>query len=420
MENPRRFIRIWLTTLAGLAALVVMVNLLVDPYDVFGTPRIAGISTFKPKADDHPMLAKTYQVARVRPATVVIGTSVADIGIDASDPVWPQAMRPVYNFGIPGSTAIGNLETLQEAVATGAIENAIVFLDFDNFLIPQPPGRTLSDDEQRLHGLLGGAPNASRPMQVAEDMFLSTATMRALNDSVTTVVQQWVPDPSDMASDGSSIKQEFVTAAQTEGMHNLFAQKDVYDAERMGTVAHVLAASNGPTANLDTVAAIIAFTRAHGVKLTLAITPRHSDELEIYWHLGLWPRVEQFKTELAALVATQGNGVRLWDFMDYSAFTTEPVPPEGDLRTATRWFWDPNHFKRALGRIMVAQILGEDAPAFGVVLTPDNVAQRNAAVRAQRQAFVCGNSAVLAAASDRPTTDGCVAVETAAKQRGPT
>ena len=119
MENPRRFIRIWLTTLAGLAALVVMVNLLVDPYDVFGTPRIAGISTFKPKADDHPMLAKTYQVARVRPATVVIGTSVADIGIDASDPVWPQAMRPVYNFGIPGSTAIGNLETLQEAVATG-------------------------------------------------------------------------------------------------------------------------------------------------------------------------------------------------------------------------------------------------------------------------------------------------------------
>ncbi len=420
MENPRRFIRIWLTTLAGLAALVVMLNMLVDPYDVFGTPRIAGISTFKPKADDHPMLAKTYQVARAHPVTVVIGTSVADIGIDASDPVWPQAMRPVYNFGIPGSTAIGNLETLQEAVATGAVKNAIVFLDFDNFLIPLSPPKTLSNDEQRLHRLLDGAANASRPMQVAEDMFLSTATMRALLDSATTVVQQWAPDPSDMAPDGSSIKQEFVTAAQTEGMHNLFAQKDVYDADRMGGVAHFLVAWNGPMANLDTVAAIIAFTRAHGVKLTLAITPRHSDELEIYWHLGLWPRVEQFKTELAELVATQGNGVRLWDFMDYSAFTTEPVPPEGDLRSATRWFWDPNHFKRALGRIMVAQILGEDAPAFGVVLTPDNVAQRNAAVRAQRQAFVCGNSAVLAAASDRPTTDGCVAVETVAKQRGPT
>ena len=44
MANPRLFLRIWIISVVGLAVLVVLINLLVDPYDVFGTPRIAGIN----------------------------------------------------------------------------------------------------------------------------------------------------------------------------------------------------------------------------------------------------------------------------------------------------------------------------------------------------------------------------------------
>ncbi|MEA2769108.1 MAG: hypothetical protein QOD93_2070, partial [Acetobacteraceae bacterium] len=56
MESPRAFLRTWVTGLAGLALLVGVINLCVDPYDVFGMPRIAGISLRKPVTKNHAML----------------------------------------------------------------------------------------------------------------------------------------------------------------------------------------------------------------------------------------------------------------------------------------------------------------------------------------------------------------------------
>ncbi len=130
--------------------------------------------------------------------------------------------------------------------------------------------------------------------------------------------------------------------------------------------------------------------------------------------------MEQLKTELAALVAGKGDDVRLWDFMDYSGFSTEVVPPAGDRQTSTKWFWEPTHFKKSLGRIMIGRMFGGIGPAFGVTLTPANVTERNEAVRAQRQAMVCGGSTVFLTVLDMPIDDACVRAEGAARQRGPT
>ena len=99
------FLRIWIGTLVALALLVVGLNLLVDPYEVFGTPRLPHISLLKPGPKNHTLLAKTYQEARAHPVTVLIGSSSTHIGIDADAPTWPASMRPNYNYGIPGSAA---------------------------------------------------------------------------------------------------------------------------------------------------------------------------------------------------------------------------------------------------------------------------------------------------------------------------
>ena len=211
-----------------------------------------------------------------------------------------------------------------------------------------------------------------------------------------------------MAPDGSSTEADFINAAQADGMHDLFAQKNAFEAERAARLARGMAGWSGPLPNLGIVADMIRFTRAHGVKLTLAIAPHHTDASELYWRDGLWPRVEQLKTELAALVASQGQGVILWDFMDYSSFSTESVPPAGDRRTPTRWFWEPTHFKKRLGEIMIQRMFGSGAPAFGVAITPGNVAARNMEIRAQRQAVVCGgNDASLLTGIAKPLDDGC-------------
>jgi hypothetical protein len=413
------FLRIWIGSLVVLALLVIGLNVLVDPYDVFGTPRLAHISLLKPGGRDHPLLVKTYQEARVHPATVVIGSSVTYIGIDSDAPEWPTAMRPVFNYGIPGgySTAT-SLSTLREAVTAGGVKNAIVFLDFQNFFAPEQSSTAMTDDDRRYHFLPDETRNPHRPWQVAGDMFLSMATIGALVDSVSTIAGQGNPGLLNIAPDGSATESDFVDAARADGMYDLFAQKEVFEVGRAtGGLKKIMDNWKGPLPNLDIVRAIIALAKAHDVTVTLAIAPHHADALELYWRNGLWPRMEQLKSELTDVAAEQH--VALWDFMDYSKFTTEPVPAAGDRRTQTRWFWEPTHFKKQLGAIMIQRMFGRDAPEYGAKLTPATITAHNAEVRAQRQVRVCVDAGpkLLTTLATPPPPDGCTL---ASASRGPT
>lgn len=409
MTAPRSFLLNWAASLIALVVAVVALNLLVDPYDVFGIPRIAGISVLKPGPKNHALLAKTYQLARAHPVTVLIGSSPTHIGIDAQAAEWPVVMQPVYNYGIPGGYSTStSLRTLQEAVAVGGVKNAVVFLDFQNFFVPERAGLGLSDDDRRYRTTPDGAANPRRPLQMADDMFLSLATMGALIDSVTTVIVQTDANLLNLAADGSSTESDFINAARADGMHDLFAQKDDFEVERAEGLRQVMAGWHGGLPNLGVVATMIEFAKAHGVALTLVITPHHGDALEIYWRNGMWPRIEQLKTELAAMVAAHGGGTVLWDFMDYSDFNIEAVPAAGDRRTPTSWFWEPTHFKKQLGDVMIQRMFGEDAPTFGNVLTPDTVAKQNAEIRRQRSMRICSSPrAFLLTALASPPADGC-------------
>jgi hypothetical protein len=410
------FLRTWIGTLVVLALLVVGLNLLVDPYDVFGTPRLAHISMLKPGAKNHALLAKTYQEARAHPVTVLIGSSSTHIGIDAGAGTWPESMRPIYNYGIPGKYASVGLRNLQQAVDGGGVKYAVVFLDFQNFLAPDSPVVGVDEDERRYRTRPDGAPNPYRRLQVADDMVLSLTTMGALIDSLRTIAGQGNPNELNLEPNGSSNEADFVGEARTDGMHDLFAQKEDFEWARAEQLKQVMADWKGPLPDIDQVAAIAEFARVHDVKLTFAIVPHHIDALEIYWRIGLWPRIEQLKTELADLGAKQG--VAVWDFMDYSPFNVEPVPEAGDRRTPTAWFWEPSHFKKQLGAIMIGNMFGPGAPTFGAKLTPETVAARNSEVRAQRQQRVCVHSgAKLLTSLTTPTPDGCAV---ASVTRGPT
>jgi hypothetical protein len=409
MATPRSFLRTWIVTLVGLALLVVALNLLVDPYDVFGTPRIRGISLLKPGPKNHALLAKTYQEARVHPVTILIGSSSTHIGTDAAAPQWPAPMRPVYNYGIPrGYATSTSLSTLREALTAGGVRYAVVALDFQNFFVPEQPSSGMTEDDRRYHTLPDGTPNPYRSLQVADDMFLSLATMGALIDSLKTIGGQENPGLLNLAPNGSSTESDFVDAARSDGMHDLFAQKDDFELDREQGLKTVMARWQGELPNLDIVRNIVALARAHHVKLTLVLTPHHADALEVYWREGLWPRVEQLKVELAAIAAQGEDDVAFWDFMDYSGFSTEAIPAAGDRHTQTHWFWEPTHFKKQLGAIMIQRMFGEGAPEFGARLTPENVADRNAQVRSQRRARVCSDmEAPLLTSITTPLPDGC-------------
>ena len=391
MQSYARFLRAWFAALLVLALCVAALNFAIDPYDVFGSPRVAGVNALKPRARDHSMLTKAYQIERFRPATVLLGSSRIHIGVDASGPVWPAAMQPVYNYAIPGSYHTNlMLSTLRQAAAVGTVSRVVIFLEFQNFFLPESPPGPMGEDDRRLLRDPAGNPNPMRTRQHLDDGFLSLLTMGALTDSVGTILAQHAGLTLDIQPDGASTDADFVNAARTDGMASLFAQKLAFEAGRAPILARALRNWTGPLPNLGKLVEVMAFCRHHGITLTFAISPTHAAALEFYFQAGLGPRFDQFRTELADLVAREGGGaVKLWDFGDYSPYTTEPVPPASDRKVQTTWFWEPSHFKKPLGHIMIRRLTGQPAPEFGVLLTPETVAERNRQIRAQRQAYTC-------------------------------
>jgi hypothetical protein len=114
---------------ALLVAAVALFNLLADPFDVYGLVTVRSLNEAKPFARFHDRLQKAWAVLRVRPDTVVLGTSRAQIGVPASLlGAAGVAARPL-NLGLPGGTAYEACRYLQHAKAAGEVRSAAVGLD---------------------------------------------------------------------------------------------------------------------------------------------------------------------------------------------------------------------------------------------------------------------------------------------------
>jgi hypothetical protein len=139
--------------------------------------------------------------------------------------------------------------------------------------------------------------------------------------------------------------------------------------------------------------------RARGVNLIVFIPPVHALQLEAIRVARLWPVFEQWKRDLAQLVATEDPSVLLWDFSGYTGPRAESVPPNGDKTTRMKWYIDSSHFTPAFGHLVLEQALASsprsgDAPAqfLGVLLKSDSVGNDLNDIRRDRDSYAASHS----------------------------
>jgi hypothetical protein len=108
-----------------LAAFVIAV----DPYYVSGSPEWPGINAYKPHYEQRVLLAKPYQVRRLRPSAVALGSSRVEAGIDPRHKGWVG--ERVFNFGIPAQNSYGMMLTYFHAQSAGRpLKQLVAGLDF--------------------------------------------------------------------------------------------------------------------------------------------------------------------------------------------------------------------------------------------------------------------------------------------------
>jgi hypothetical protein len=391
-----------LTTLLVVASAVAF-NVAVDPYGMYHTSDIAGFNSHKPAIYHRVRLAKAYDVRRIKPRTIILGTSRTHLGIRPSHRAWPADGLPVYNLAFDGATTKEMYYYLRHAQSVQPLRR--VLLGLDTYHLTNAPGATRPDFDAQL--LLQDRSIWSQAWALLADIKL-LVSYDTISESLATIRAQAQAPAEWFARDGQRLGKVFFHQPwehfQTSGPRGYF---DEIDKQEVGYKLEwripQKAARNAkpnpdsqadPITSLGYIQHIIEFCRDHNIELVVYITPTHAHQLEIAAATGEWPVIENGKRALVQLLEDDANKHRdhsafpLYDFSGYSTITSEDLPPSGS-RVEMRYYWESSHFKENVGDMVLNRIFsaGEVPRDFGIRLDSGTIDATLLDIRAQQKTY---------------------------------
>jgi hypothetical protein len=403
----RRFIFIAIATTAVLCGSIVMCNLMADPYGFYGS-FASGDNVAKPATYRRVRLAKAYDLRRIKPLAIVLGTSRSHVGLRMTHPGWGVPLEARYNSAFDGATTKEMYAYLLHAQALRPLRQVV--LGLDTWQLNQFPASSRPDFEPELLF------EPSQPFRNAGVYAADLGVLISVDTTKASFMQSESGDhqqPQWLAPDGQRLGARFFREVEP----NFSAAPGAYfrDVDRKeigymldtGSVHTTGQSKFGPDTSqplltsLDYVANIVTFCRDQRIDLRIFLTPAHAHQLEILAEMGGWSRLEQGKRHLVQLLADDaarrpGAAFPLYDFSGYSSVTTEPVPSPTERREM-KFYWDSSHFKERVGdwvldRLFPSNAEGSPAPPdFGVRLTPANLDAELARGRIDQEVYRQGH-----------------------------
>jgi hypothetical protein len=349
-------------------------------------------------------LYKAFDVRRVRPRSLILGTSRTHVGISCAHEALRRLEGPCYNLAFDGATTREMFDYLRHAQAVRPLRRVV--LGLDAYHLGFAPSITRPDfDPLVLRD--GKVPSWWR--FVTGDLRV-LASLDTLLASVHTLTAQEDAAPSWFSADGQRLGEIFFRRPGENfvryGPRAYFDEIDRLEVgfQTEGTAPRRASASDEratpapdqAASSLAYIARILEFCRRQNIDLRIFITPAHAHQTEIAAAVGGLPAMEEGKRALVRLLAGDAAAhpgqpaVALFDFSGYSSVTTEPLPPEGS-GTEMRYYWDSSHFKQIVGDYVLDRLFGtagRQVPAdFGTRLTASNIETALASQRVAEAAY---------------------------------
>ena len=367
---------------------IVALNLIVDPFGIYRLVDVRGFNSYKPQRYSRVRLFKAYEIRRIRPSAIVVGTSRSEVAIRTTHPGWDPESTPRYNLALDGATTHEMYAYLRHAQAVHPLRQVVLGIDAWQ-LTTLPSGVAGDFDEHLLDGpeLWRSLANRLADLRILFSADTALADYRTLEWRHQSSEDSFGPEGQ---RQGEVLYHKENRKFIDEGPGAYFAAIDRREIrfkfnrgpshrQRRGTAEAPL-----DLGSLEYVQKIIGFCRAAGIDLRIFTTPAHAHQMEISIALGEGPDIAKGRRELVRVLtddAREHPGARrftLWDFSEYSSVTTEPVPPPGSWWEMA-YYWDSSHFKERVGNWILDRMFEvkepEDPPPadFGAELTIDNV-----------------------------------------------
>jgi len=416
MNRPRAFVAVFLALPLLATTAMVAISIVVDPFWRFDLINIPGFNAQKTQFHFRVRMSKAGVVCREQPKAAILGTSRVEVGMDPTHPALHEASGPAYNLAMDGS-GLHELDlTLRHAVhSSPRLKRALLGLDFLMFNAYREAvvfeTEVFDFDQRRL--VLSPDDNCWRSIAYdANDLLGPKGLLFSIGTVVTQMAEPTSPTSAKVLDwinnyDRNGFRSNFEilqkTWIQNRGYRGLFG-----DSQERYYIKHVWRpppeqrycfVRDGQPNAFDTFRRMLDFARASGIDLRIFINPVHARLLLAIRDGGLWPQYEEWKKgivgALAAEAAASGKPqFQLWDFSGFNNVTTESVPPAGDTTTIMKGFWEPSHYKKEIGDLMIDRMLDYADPArsvppdFGVPLTPATIDAWIAETRVQMHDYM--------------------------------
>ncbi len=360
--DARRYLAYCLIFFLALSLITVAINYRVDPYLVFGSARTEGFNKIKADINEHVRLSKAYYPKIGEWDILLAGNSRIEMGLNPRHHCFKELQANVYNLGIPGAGVGQQLGYALDIIYEQPVKEVFLSVDFVDFLIP---GGTSPPSDQAdwmankgLRYRFDGSRNPDYRWNRTQDYFRALFSLDALVSSVRTVISQSVDQP-DRDDFGFNPANDFRLAVTVEGPNALFAQKTAVLEAKYAKPWGLSYRDGSLARDFAILDEFLDIAESREIRVTLFTNPFHENFWSLLRRQGLHDLHDQWLGMLVEHTRRRAASAVLWDFSMDSEFIHEKVPAPGVKSGPLRWFWEPSHYRRELGDLMLDTMLAD-------------------------------------------------------------
>ena len=364
----------------------IALNYFTDPYLLYGSRRIEGFNKLKPVAGSHSRQSKIHLAHKMDMNLLIIGNSRPEMGIDPKHAYFRKHKLKPFNLGQPGSGLSSQYGYALDILREKDIKMVIIAVDFIDFITDEknksnpydwPPKMNSADNRRKYNW--NGTHNQNYFSQYFQDIYVPLIALGTLKDSILTLNSQG-PESSNLRDDGFNPARDMNSATRKEGVRILFSQKiPQIVASFTSRDWKIYTPGHQWSVEFNNLQFLLNYLQNHGIETKIFINPYHIQYLEIIDYSGLSEEFSQWKRQLTKIVATtsKNKNITLWNFSDPGNYISEPIIKAG--KTPLKWFWEPAHYRKELGDIMITNMMTTQPlsertlESFGYILTPENI-----------------------------------------------
>ena len=329
----------FLSSIVGLS-LIVLLNYLVDPYDIFSSKPIDGLN--HPKSHDNTRRAVAMRIIKYKPKTIVLGTSRVAGGFSHNDLREYSNNDSFLNAGILGVDFHEIYTYFKHAIHVQPdLKTVILGIDLFSFNENRKPQPDF--EFERLE----------KNSYNFNDVKHSLLNYKSCYNSLECLFRNIFNHP---------MRSEILTLGEANYLKWMLSTHENYKNYQLDRL------------KISMFRDLVEICKAKSINLKVLICPVKAMYWNFYWENGLWQNLDNLKRELCSIHP-------IWDFSGFNPITSETLECDGEAL-----YYECSHFTPYVGSLLLKRMYGlpSSIDSIGYLLMPETVEVDLANIHAQR------------------------------------